>query len=281
MRIARARFFVPLIMAAGPVWAQSPPRFEVAVIKPAPDCALGRGGGKLGLMAPGRIEVECATMWNLIGGAYAVDDHLERRRIQIEGGPSWLRSETYSVTAKAEDGKASVLMMMGPMMRALIEERLALKSHSETREGPVYELAVTKGGLKAKAAAPGSCLPDDPNRPVQEMRQNSATFKNCGFRSLRQRSGNVLEATGVTMGELAKSLPLDRETVDRTGIEGRFNFILRYSTENWPAPGADPAIERWPELFTAIGEQLGLRIVSAKGPLQFLIIDSVRKPAEN
>lgn len=275
---------LPLWIAAGAAWSQpkDAPRFEVAVIKPAPDCALGRNnGGKLGLMAPGRIQVECATIWNLIGGAYAVDARLERQRIQIEGGPAWLRSETYSVTAKAEDGNASVQMMMGPMMRALIEERLALKTHSETREGPIYELAATKGGVKAKAAAPGSCVPDDPNRPVQEMRPNSANFKNCGFRNLRPRSGNVLEATGVTMAELAKSLPLDRETVDRTGIEGRFDFVLRYSTENWPAPGADPAIERWPELFTAIGEQLGLKIVSARGPLRFLVVDSVQRPTDN
>ena len=68
------------------------PNFEVAAIKPAPGCQLNaNGGGKLGLMSPGRIEVECATMWNLIGGAYAVDDHLERRRIHLEGGPGWLR----------------------------------------------------------------------------------------------------------------------------------------------------------------------------------------------
>src|SRR5579862_8459165 len=127
MRIVARWFLLPSTLAASTVWAQPSlvPRFEVAVIKPAPDCALGRsGGGKLGLMSPGRIEVECATVWNLIAGAYAVDEHLQRRRVQIEGGPRWIKSETYSVTAKAEDGKASVPMMLGPMMRALIEERL-------------------------------------------------------------------------------------------------------------------------------------------------------------
>src|SRR5579884_3728296 len=102
-----------LPFAAGLLWAQQAggPHFEVAVIKPARGCALmPNGGGKLGLISPGRIEVECATMWNLIGDAFAVDDHLQRKRLSIEGGPAWLRSETYSVTAKANDGNAPPLM---------------------------------------------------------------------------------------------------------------------------------------------------------------------------
>jgi uncharacterized protein (TIGR03435 family) len=103
-------------------------------------------------------------MWDLIGGAYAVDDHLERRRVHVEGGPGWLRSETFSVTAKAYDGTVSVPTMMGPMMRALLEERLALRTHSESRQGPVYDLVANKGGLKAKASAEGSCVPSDISR---------------------------------------------------------------------------------------------------------------------
>ena len=280
-RVVRLLLFV---LTAGLVWAQpgGAPRFEVAVIKPAPGCALGQnGGGKVGLLAPGRIQVECATMWNLIGGSYAVDERLERQRVQIEGGPGWLKSETYSVTAKADNGNAPVPMMMGPMMRALLEERLGLKTHGETREGPVYELAVTKGGLKAKLSTPGSCVPADLNRPPQEQHPNSSTHKNCGFRNLRARNGMVMEATGVTMSELARSLPLDRETIDRTGIAGRFDFVLRYSTEDVPGPGADSGIEPSPGILTAIVEQLGLRISRARGPLQLVIIDSVEKPTDN
>jgi uncharacterized protein (TIGR03435 family) len=279
MRIVGFWFWITL--AAGTVGAQSAvaPHFEVAAIKPAPDCGLSAtGGGKVGLMAPGRIEVECATIWNLIGGAYGVDEHLQRQRVQIEGGPGWLKSETYSVIAKAEDGKASVSMMMGPMMRALMEERLALKVHTETREGPVYELVAAKGGLKAKASVEGACVPGDPSRPPQDDHPNSATFKNCGFRNLRSRSGNVLEATGVTMSELAKILPLDRETVNRTGIEGRFDFVLRYSNEDAGAAAAESGVERSPAIFTALAEQIGLRVAPARGPLQFVIIDSVKRP---
>jgi uncharacterized protein (TIGR03435 family) len=257
-------------------------KFEVAAIKPAPDCVLGpNGSGKLGRMSPGRIEVECTTMLSLMGGAYAVDEHLERQWIQVEGGPGWLRTETYSVIAKSEDGKAPVAVMLGPMMRALIEERLALRTHTETREGPVYELTVAKGGLKAKTSVPGACVPGDPNRPPQDLRPNSDTYKNCGIRNLRTRSGMVLEATGVTTRELAKSLSLDRESVDRTGVEGRFDFVLRYSSEGLPAPGAESAVEPWPGIFTAIVEQTGLKLNRARGPLHFPIIDSVQRPAEN
>jgi uncharacterized protein (TIGR03435 family) len=91
----------------------------------------------------------------------------------------------------------------------------------------------------------------------------------------------VMEATGVTMSELARSLPLDRETIDRTGIAGRFDFVLRYSTEDVPGPGADSGIEPSPGILTAIVEQLGLRISRARGPLQLVIIDSVEKPTDN
>lgn len=270
-----------LLLAATSLWPQTP-RFEVAVIKPAPGCALGTsGGGKLGLMSPGRIQVECATMWNLIGGAYAVDEHLERRRVQLEGGPGWLRSETYSVTAKSDDGNASVQMMMGPMMRALLEERLALKTHAETRQGPVYELTAAKGGLKARPATSGACVPLTLDARPQDLHSSSATYKNCGIRNLHARAGNVLEATSVAMNELARALPLDRETFDKTGIEGRFDFVLRYSPAGAPAASADSSVEPYPEIFTAIVEQLGLKIVPARGPVQFLIIDSVQKPTGN
>jgi uncharacterized protein (TIGR03435 family) len=91
----------------------------------------------------------------------------------------------------------------------------------------------------------------------------------------------VLEATGVTTRELAKSLSLDRESVDRTGVEGRFDFVLRYSSEGLPAPGAESAVEPWPGIFTAIVEQTGLKLNRARGPLHFLVIDSVQRPAEN
>jgi uncharacterized protein (TIGR03435 family) len=274
-------FLVSAFWFAAASSAQTP-RFEVAAIKPAPGCELrANGGGKLGMMSPGRIEVDCATMWNLIGGAYAVDDHLERRHVHIEGGPGWLRSATFSVTAKASGGTISVPTMMGPMMRALLEERLALKTHSESRQGPVYELVANKGGIKAKASVEGSCVPADISRPPQDQHPDSGTHKNCGFRNLRSKNGMVMQATAVTMGELAQALPLDRETIDRTGIVGRFDFVLRYSTQDIPGPNPAPGIEPSPEIFTALSEQLGLKIKSARGPLRFVIIDSAERPTEN
>jgi uncharacterized protein (TIGR03435 family) len=284
MRLLARLYLVLLLWAGCPLWAQAgaPARFEVAVIKPEPDCALGQnGGGRMGQVSPGRIEVLCTTMWNLIGGAYAVDEHLERRRVQLEGGPRWLKSETFRVTAKAENGTASISMMMGPMLRALLEERLALKTHGETREGAVYELTAGKGGLKAKESVPGACLPSDLSRPPQDVRPNSDSFKNCGIRNLRSRGGMVLEATGVTMSEFAKSLPLEHETINRTGIEGRFDFVLRYSNESTPVAADNSAAERSSEIFTAIANQLGLRIAPARGPVQIVIIDSVQRPSEN
>ena len=85
----------------------------------------------------------------------------------------------------------------------------------------------------------------------------------------------------MTMSELAQSLPLDRETVNHTGIEGRFDFVLRYSNEDTPAAADQTPLERSPRIFTALAEQIGLRVVPARGPIQFVIIDSVQKPTEN
>jgi uncharacterized protein (TIGR03435 family) len=282
MRIATRSLLLTLTLIwAQLIWAQSarPPRFEVAIIKPAPDCTLTQGV-RLGQISPGRLDVECAIVSSLIGGAYSVDEHLEKRRVQIEGGPAWIKSEKVAITAKSEDGKASVAMMLGPMMQALLEERLAVKTHLETREGPVYELVVAKGGLKATPSAPGSCVKVDLASPPQDQHPDSPTYKNCGGTNRRTRNGMVWQATGVTMAEVARFVSFDRETFNRTNIEGKFDFTLRYSLPAAPGQEADPGVEHWPEIFTAIGD-IGLKIVPARGPVQYVIIDSVQRPTDN
>ncbi len=117
--------------------------FEAASIKPAAGCdEPGRGPRSQGV-TPGRMNLECTTLEGLIRDAYWIfqdPSKPDNRLLQIEGGPGWLRSERYSITATAPDGNETRGQMLGPMLKMLLQERFALKLHRETREGPVYNL---------------------------------------------------------------------------------------------------------------------------------------------
>jgi uncharacterized protein (TIGR03435 family) len=112
-------------------WTQAPaalPRFDVTSVKRNTACAGRRGGSP---PTPGRLTMECATLQTLIENAYYIfaDGHtMSPKTIEISGGPSWMLSDTYDISAKAEDG-AVFAQMAGPMMQALLEERFKLKTH--------------------------------------------------------------------------------------------------------------------------------------------------------
>ena len=123
------------------------PKFDVVSIKP---CKPGVASG--GDSSPGRLSIGCAVLADvdntgLIQRAYnryASGQLTSVKVIPIEGGPDWIHSETFAIDAKS-DGHPSILMMEGPMMQAILEDRFKLKIHRETRQGPVYELALGKG----------------------------------------------------------------------------------------------------------------------------------------
>jgi uncharacterized protein (TIGR03435 family) len=137
-----------LALSAGLVWSQA--KFEVASIRPCKADAVPEGGRKGGResLSPGRLTLECHTVKSLIQMAYVLFANGSvhpRTVVPMEGGPAWINSERYTIDAKAE-GTPSHGMMHGPMLQALLEERLNLKVHRETREIPVYVLTVAKGG---------------------------------------------------------------------------------------------------------------------------------------
>jgi uncharacterized protein (TIGR03435 family) len=182
-------------------------------------------------------------------------------------------------------------------MQALLEERFKLKLHRETREGPVYELVVAKGGPKLKPFEEGSCVPFDatkqtPGRPP--VPPPGERF--CD--SSRTRGGplglsEVISAQGVSLQWVAYALSADRPVVDKTGLTGLFDVHLEFEPDRAtfppPAPPGAPPIDTsdqppgsiGPSIFTAIQEQLGLKLESAKGPREVLVIDSVERPSEN
>jgi uncharacterized protein (TIGR03435 family) len=173
------------------------------------------------------------------------------RILAFEGGPKWIRSEFYDVEAKA-DGHPSVAMMQGPMLQALLEDRFKLKIHFETRPGPVYELTASNGASGLKPFQEGSCFP---HCQVQVSSEQS-------LRSVDVEGSGLTEFCGLL------SLTLDRPVIDKTGITGKFDIHLRFSPDNATDPN-DPTV------FTAIQEQLGLKLVPAKGPIEVLVIDHV------
>lgn len=249
-------------------FAEERPTFEVASIK------VHQGIGNLSKLQPlpgGRLEIENLSLRYLMLFAYGVQD------FQIQGAPDWISADRYDIQAKAE-GNASGKLMAGPMLQTLLEDRFKLKLHRETRQVPVYELTVAKSGAKMQHSKAGACVPwslDSPPPPPLAPGEQR-TF--CGFRGFGVEGQNrKLEVFGVTMGELVAILQrseLRRTVIDKTGIAGPFDVRMTWSLD---AAQADAGAS----IFTALQEQLGLKLESAKAPIEVIVVDHVEKPSAN
>jgi len=211
----------------------------------------------------GRLSVVNMTLKDLLTVAYEVRD------FQILGGPSWINSERYDIEAKT-DGNTAPQQMAEPMLQALLEERFKLKVHRETKELPIYVLTVAKSGLKIQPAKDGSCITIEPGKPAAPG-QKQSDF--CGFHVIGR---GRLDATNTSVPDLATtfSAALHRTVVDKTALTEAFDVHLRFAPE-------DAADSTNPSIFTAVQEQLGLRLESGKGPVEVLVIDQVERPSEN
>jgi len=274
------------------------PQFDVASLKPNPGCENNRRGGNLS-PSPGRLEMPCVTLQGLIQSAYgtfADGATVNTQPLRTEGAPGWAQSEYYSLLAKAE-GPPRTEMLAGPMLQAFLEERFQLKAHREMREMPVYALTVGKSGLKTPPLAEGACTPIDLTHPPPPPAPGQPPPNLCGLMIIgTDPKGTIrMEVRGVKLTQFAQRLSarVDRMVVDKTGIAGRYNFHLEFTPDNLPGRGgdagnpgiggnppssADPAA---PAIFSALQEQIGLKLVPDKGPVPFLVIDHVEKPAGN
>jgi bla regulator protein blaR1 len=269
------------VLNAPTIRAQSEPRpkFEVASIRPCKDPSqeppTGHRPGSNS--SPGRLATDCVELLNLMGNAYNAfaDGHLNLNAepAPMNGGPPWLHSAFYEINARAE-GNPSVEMMFGPMMQELLEDRFQLKMHRQKIEGPVYFLTIARGGQKLHPFTEGSCTPYStfPPPPLQP-----------GQKYCERIIGGIppaVEAQGATLDEFSKTLRMlvDRPVIDKTGITGRFDIRVEFSREG-TEPASDPTGP--PSIFTALQEQLGLRLESGKGPVDTLVIDHIQRPSEN
>jgi uncharacterized protein (TIGR03435 family) len=266
--LERMRMLLAIAFAAV-VFAEERPTFDVASIK------LHQGIGnlvKLQALPGGRLESENVSLRYLMLFAYGVQD------FQITGAPEWTRTDRYDIQAKAE-GNPPGKVMAGPMLQTLLEDRFKLKLHRETKQLPVYELTVAKSGVKMRSSKEGGCVPwslDSPP-PLPLAPGEQRTF--CGFRGFGVDGQNrKLEVFGITMAELVAILQrseLRRTIVDKTGLAGTFDVRMNWSLESASAADAGPAI------FTALQEQLGLRLEATKGPVEVIVVDHVEKPSAN
>jgi bla regulator protein BlaR1 len=257
------------------------PKFEVVSVKPckADTASPGRIGG-LGIRAtPGRLSADCVPLKILIQHAYLVYANGQYRDfnfydVSFEGAPAWIQSERYTINAKAEASR-SAGMMNGPMLQALLEDRFRLKMHRATREAPAYELVVAKGGPRLKPFD-GSCTPVDWTKTPQPP-PGPKDCRNVGGMSgpNATRYWRAISIDDFIAAVLDKQF-VGRPVVNKTGITGVFDIHLTFTPEqSADAPDAGPSI------FAALQEQLGLKLVPARGREDYLVIDHVERPSEN
>jgi uncharacterized protein (TIGR03435 family) len=238
--------------------ADADPVFDVAVIKPSEIGAPGKG-----IMVQGRqISTLNFSVSDMVTFAYGI--HIR----QITGAPAWLESEKYNLTAKPSGEGQPNTKQWKIMLQKMLADRLQLTFHHDKKELSVYAITVGKTGPKLTKSA------GDPN----------------GLYGAGGPPG-AFSARNANMGDFAEvmqSTMLDRPVVDQTGLSGRFDFQLKFTPDETQyagsgmrvPPPADDATAP-PDLFTAMQEQLGLKLIATKAPVDVIVIDRVSKPSEN
>ncbi len=284
-------------------WAQASPtkpEFEVASVKPNTACGGRRGLQISGPPSPGRLNLECVTVENLVQAAYVIlgNGKPNLKLVEIVGGPAWIHSDTYAINAKASD-PAPFTQMIGPMARALLEERFKLQIHRETREAPVYTLTVARSG-KLLPVKDGSCIPVDLDHLPPMPERGQAPPRLCGNQRMRMNGKTVnMAGTGLSMADFAGGMlsnVVDRPVIDKTGLEGLYDIDVEFAPDSsMPMfqgrggrgdgvgdAGAVPLATEpeGPTIFAAL-EKLGLKLEAARGPVEVIVIDHVERPSEN
>jgi uncharacterized protein (TIGR03435 family) len=261
--------------------AQTPQRvqFEVATIRLNKDCVNGAG---LEHHSPGRFGVECVSLREYIRGAYGsygFGRNPNVRPPKVLGGPDWVDTNHYDIVAKAS-AETGLDEMYGPMTRALLEDRFGLKLHSEIRELPIYALTAARGGAKLTPSKPGSCVAID----IKSVLKAPPGVNYCGRFEMKRGTVWIADAKGMTVTEFAARVfrnTLDRPVIDRTGIAGLFDIRLEFSGLEISAGLGGDADNAAPSVFTAVQEQLGLKLSPDNGPVEVFVIDHVEKPSAN
>jgi uncharacterized protein (TIGR03435 family) len=258
-----------LLLAAQAAGAQS---FEAASVKVSrPDAARGSDGGP-GSKDPLNFYFHWATLQDLIAIGYEVE------YVQIVSKAP-LDRDRYDIDAKLPPAASKADFRA--MMRALLAERFRLKVHMESKEFPGFELVVAKGGSKL-GKQPAQSMEGFPQMPPNRPGMSENLSMSGGYSLVRVR-GQQQTTTDLasSLRRVAANEP-KAFVVDRTGIDGKFDFTLEFARERPGAPDAPPEPATAPSLFTAVQQQLGLQLVSKKVVMPVVVVESVeRVPTEN
>lgn len=243
------------------------PEYDVASVK---ENKSGNGMMRIMNTADGFscINIPLRT---LIGNAYGLRQDL------IYGGPGWVDSTGFDVEAKVAGTDVEVFKKLSPrqrnaLLQTLLADRFKLKVQHEMKVLPMYDLVVAKGGPKLKAAAPVDTSADAPKGPGAAKPHGMMTMGPGMFK------GQGLPMTALA-GEL--SSVLEHTVADKTGMAGDYDFDLKWTAEEAGPSGDDGSTESGASIFTAVQEQLGLKLQSTRGPVDTLVIDHAEMPSEN
>jgi len=277
-----AALSLPLVFGllhATRTWAQAAvenpkglPTFEVATVKPS----LPGGTMVMTKFTPDGMWIKNAPLIMIIRQATGL---LNSNDDQVIGAPSWVKTEKYDIDAKVSEADVPKLdklsrMERNEMMRQVLVDRFKFAAHQEIRELPVYELVAAKGGPKLKEATPGDTYP---NGLKDDQGQSSPGMMRVGR--------GTVDCQAISVTALLEILSLSgRTVVDKTGLTGKYDIKLRWRPED-SHPNAE-AVDGGAEgsdvdFFTAIQEQLGLKLIPATGPVSALVVDHVERPSDN
>lgn len=293
LRIAVLTLWTALALSPhGIAWlrAQTPPasahkpKFEVASVR---ENTNNDGKVMIGIQPGGRFNAVNVPLWDLIRQAYTV------QRSQLVGLPDWTETARYDIVAKAEGDIAPTPPGSPPgpitfMLQDLLEERFKLRTHRETREMPIYALTLARSDRKLGAGlrpsttdcaamrGRGARMGMPPGPPPAGERPL------CGMRM----APNQVIAGGVPLAPITQVLSqlTQRVVIDRTGLEGNFDIDLTFTPDRMPQGPPPPGVQipsfdpHGPSLFTAVQEQLGLKLESERAPIEVLVIDHVERP---
>jgi uncharacterized protein (TIGR03435 family) len=252
-----------LLVLAISVTAQAPPSgpaFEVATIKPVE--SNPKSARFIVMQGPHRFVEKDYTLKLLIAAAYNLNPKA------VSGGPPWMESEHYDILALTPGEKQPSHDEQMAMLRNLLVARFKLAFHREPRIFPIYELEIAKGGSK---------LMESTATPTEQPALISTVYP--------QRI--LLAARNASMADFVSVLQraiLDRPVVDKTGLAGRYDFNLEWAPDESqfggevPPASSDASV---PPFFTAIQQQLGLRLEAVRGPVETIVVDHAERPSAN
>ena len=285
IRCLSKRVFAPglLLLSATCLFAQQPGQTTAVTTPPLFDVVSihenKTGSNNVSIRnGDGSFVATNISLINLLMNAYHIRPEL------ISGLPGWANSTHFDVNAKISDPDIAALKKRTSEQRraesqaqtlALLTDRFHLQAHIETKTLPVYDLVIAKSGprLKENTTLPS---PDTPGTGPRNLKPGSMMISNSG-------SNSEMTAVGVPISNFAQNLAfqVERNVIDKTGLTSKYDFSLKWTPMQLEGKTDGTADNNAPDIFTALQEELGLKLEPSKGPVDTLVVDHVEMPTEN